>query len=297
MIGYVICGATATGKTNLGIELAKKVHGEIISADSRQIYKYLNIGTAKVTPEETQEIPHHLIDIFEPSYRASVVDVATQAHVVIEDCMARNITPIIVGGTGFYIDAFIKEMLPDVPEVSDNTLEKYTSLSTEEIKEHVRKLDPILALSIDTTNRDRMIRALSIIDHMGTIPAKIPVKFSQPIEWTWIGLSIPRNEHQELIKNSRATRERTEAIIAEAQQLLDANFLTLERCEELGLEYKLAAQYIKGELSLEEFQQQLFHKICQYAKRQETWFKRNQDIQWFNPLTTSNEEIIKSLIQ
>ena len=297
MIGYVICGATATGKTNLGIELAKKVHGEIISADSRQIYKYLNIGTAKVAPEETRGIPHHLIDIFEPSLRASVVDVATQAHAVIEDCIARNVTPIIVGGTGFYIDAFIKEMLPEVPPISGDALEKYTSLSTEEIKDRVRELDPILALSIETSNRDRMIRALSIIESMGAIPAKVPVEFSQPIEWKWIGLSIPREDHQELIKNSRATRERTEAIVTETQQLLDANILTLERCEELGLEYKLAAQYIKGELSLEEFQQQLFHKICQYAKRQETWFKRNPDIQWFNPLTTSSEEIIKSLIQ
>lgn len=295
MIGYVICGATATGKTSLGIELAKKIGGEVISADSRQIYQHLNIGTAKVTQEETQGIPHHLIDVFEPSFKASVVDVANKAHTAIEDCITRNVTPIIVGGTGFYIDAFIKENLPEVPDISDEIIAELESLSTEEIKERVRSIDPVLALSIDTSNRKRMIRALSIIETMGNIPPKKSVEFSQPVQWKWIGLYIPREDHQDIIKNSRATLERVEAIITETKNLLDSGVLTLERCHELGLEYKLAAEFIGGSITKDAFTEKLFFKISQYAKRQETWFKRNPDIKWFNPLEISNQEILESI--
>ncbi len=295
MKGYIICGATATGKTSLSIELAKKVNGEVISADSRQVYKHLNIGTAKVTTEEMDGILHHLIDIFEPSHTASVVEVAMMAHNAIEDIISRGKTPIVAGGTGFYIDSFVKETISEMPDISEATVKKYSELSKEELQQKVRALDPILGLSIDTDHHDRMARALSIIEIMGSIPQKVPVVFSQPIEWVWVGLSIPRTEHQELIKHHRADNARCEAIIQETKTLIDAGILTHERCQSLGLEYKLASLYLQHEISLEELAQQLFHKICQYAKRQETWFKRNNEISWFNLLETKTEDIIKAI--
>ncbi len=274
----VILGPTAVGKTALSVELARSVGGEIISADSRQVYRGLNIGTGKVTQLEMQGVPHHLLDVADPENTFTAHDFVHLGRAAISEIAARGHIPIIVGGTGFYIDALLGRMtLPEVEPDPDLRL-KLEGWSLEKLNEELKKLDPEKVKTIDTKNRVRLVRAIEIAR---SDPESWKLKAKSLYNSLSIGLTLPFLELKERI-HVRLLSRLSEGMLKEAETL-HANGLSFERMEALGLEYRAMARHIKGEITHEEMLAELEKEIGRYAKRQMTWFKRNKDIQWFRP--------------
>ena len=271
----VIVGPTASGKSDLAVKLAKKLGGEIISADSRQVYKGLNIGTGKITKSEMKDTTHHLLDVANPKEQFSASDYRSLAEPVMERVVGNNKLPIIVGGTGFYIDALTSTT--SLPEVVPNEKlrKKLTKKSAEELFEILEKKDLRRAKTIDTKNKVRLIRALEIIEALGKVP-KPQTNKSSPYEFIYIGLRpIDLDERIRL-----RLKRRLAGIIAESKKL-HSQGLSYKRMDELGLEYRYTALYLQGKLDKKEMEGKLNIEIRRYAKRQMTWFKRNKKIQWF----------------
>ncbi|MES2214272.1 MAG: tRNA (adenosine(37)-N6)-dimethylallyltransferase MiaA [Patescibacteria group bacterium] len=288
----VIVGPTAIGKSGLAVELAKKLNGEIVSADSRQVYKGLDIGTGKVTEVEMQGVPHHMLDVADPKKVYSASEFKTQGEVVLKDIAERNRLPIIVGGTGFYIDALTgSASLPQVPPNPKlrTMLEK---LPTEKLFALLKKKDPVRAKTIDTKNKVRLVRALEIIEAMGTVPTL--KKQRSPYEFVFVGLATPQ---EDLDKKIRARLiQRMPGMIREAKKL-KADGLSYKRMDELGLEYRHLALYLQKKVSKKEMLEDLFIAIRQYSRRQMTWFKKNKNIRWFTaPLSPYGLSTIRTLL-
>ena len=270
----VIVGPTASGKSNLAVRLAKKFGGEIISADSRQVYKGLNIGTGKITKKEMRGVPHHLLDVANPKKQFSASDFIIKANEALRLIEANKAFPIIVGGTGFYIDALTGKIpLPEVPP--DKLLRrKLNKLNKEKLFRMLKKKDPARAKIIDRDNKVRLIRALEIVESLGNVPKAIEANEAKKLRsFIYIGLKpndLDKSIYKRLIK-------RILGIIRETKKL------SFKRAYELGLEYRYAALYLKKRLTKQEFIDQLFTAIRQYSKRQMTWFKRNKKIRWFTP--------------
>ena len=271
-----IVGPTATGKSAFGIALAKRLGGEIISADSRQVYKGLDIGSGKVTKREMAGVPHHLRDVADPKKSFTVVDYVRRAEEAIADIVLRRKTPIIVGGTGLYIDALLTgAAFPKVDE--DKALRKELSKkTTEELFAMLAKLDPRRAKEIDRHNPMRLIRAIEIAQTLGAVP---PVKNKKPpYRVLWLGLSMSR-EHLRKVIAARLSSRIRDGLVEEVRELI-ARGVTKKRLLALGLEYRYAVMHIDGALSKQEFEETLATKIYQYAMRQLTWFKRNKELIW-----------------
>lgn len=275
----VILGPTATGKSDLAVKIAKQFGGEIISADSRQVYRGLNIGTGKITRKEMRSIPHHLLDVADPKKRFTVVKYQELAREKIAAIFSRGRLPIICGGTGFYISALIDGvMLPDVPP-NEKLRAALRPETPETLLNLLVKLDPLRAKTVDRKNSRRIIRAIEIATALGAVP---PVKkTAAPYDALFIGLTLPNGELKKKIATRLLARLKI-GMIAEAKRL-HANGLSWKRMEELGLEYRYLARMLQGEISREEFNKQLSTEIRHYAKRQVTWFKRDKRIKWFNP--------------
>lgn len=275
----VIIGPTATGKSGLAIELAKKFNGEIISADSRQVYKGLNIGTGKITKREMQGVPHYLLDVASPKRRFTVAQYKKLAEKILPYMVVRNKLPIIVGGTGFYIQALVDNIT--IPEVPTNLKlrKEIEKKSTEELFKILKKLEPKRAENIDSKNPRRLIRAIEIAKHLG----KVPPYTLNPSGYTplFIGLDLPDKKLKEKIKKRLEERIK-KGIISEAKRL-HKNGLSFKRMRELGLEYKFLADFLEDKIDKEEMKKLLETAIWQYAKRQRTWFKRDRRILWFRP--------------
>lgn len=280
----VIVGPTASGKSDLAVRLAKKLNGEIISADSRQVYKGLDVGTGKITKKEMTGIPHHLLDVADPQKKFSVSQYKTLAEKALQYIVINSKLPIVVGGAGFYVDALAgTRVFPDVPP---NKLlrESLSKLSTEELFRMIQKSDPRRAKAIDPHNRVRLIRALEIVEELGRVPR--PKLVASKYEFVYIGL-MP----EDLDKRIRQRLEkRMPSMIREVKKLIKLKKLSYKRMHELGLEYRYLALYLEGKLSKEEMTEKLYIAIRQYAKRQMTWFKRNKDIKWFKPEDTEGIE-------
>lgn len=286
----VICGPTATGKTSLSIDIAKKYNGEVISADSRQVYTGLDIGSAKVTTEEMDGIPHHMIDVADPKDIFSIAQYITQADIHIKDILQRKKTVIVCGGTGMYIDALISGT--HFPKVPPNyplraRLEKQSETA---LFQQLQKLDSARAQTIDPYNKVRLVRALEVIDSLGVVPK---IKHSQKYTPLFIGLDIEKETHKEIIHTRIRERFENQNMLQEAIDL-HTNGISYERMESLGLEYRYMARYLQGQISYDEMISELSIKTIQFAKRQRTWFKRNKDIKWFNP-TKSTEDIYNAV--
>lgn len=274
----VILGPTATGKSAVAIKLAKKYNGEIISADSRQVYKGLNIGTGKVTRKEMGQIVHHLLDVEIPQKQFSVSDFKKLATVKIELIERKGKLPIIVGGTGFYIDAITGATnFPDIP-VNIRLRKKLNKRSVLSLFNELKKKDPQRAKTIDSKNKVRLIRALEIISVLGKVPKQ---KLKTNKNFIYVGLDLPKKE-LDLKILKRLMYRLTHRMIGEAKNLHKQG-LSFKRMEELGLEYKYLAKYLKKEISKKELVDELFKEIKRYSKRQRTWFKRNKQIKWFKP--------------
>ncbi len=290
----VIVGPTASGKSDLAVRIAEwiaaqKICGysgaEVISADSRQVYRGLDIGTGKITPEEMRGIPHHLLDVADPHDRFTTMDWKTRAEEAVTDIVSRGNLPIICGGTGFYISTLIDNLaFPDV-EMDPEEQKLLESRPADELFQELQRLDPARAATIDSMNKRRVVRAIVIARELGAVP---PVTRSTTLKYDvlMIGIKPDDLDLRQKIQKRLISRLDT-GMIEEAQRLHapppEGAGLSYERMDELGLEYRYLARFLKGELDRDGLIGELSAKIWQYAKRQMTWFKRDAQIRWFRP--------------
>jgi len=271
----VIAGTNASGKSGLGIELAAHYGGEIVSADSRQVFRGLDLGSGKITPEETKGVPHHLIDVVDAGAFYSMADFQKQAYEAIDGIIARGKTPFLVGGTGLYVasvaDGYVmSDRMPDL--AYRNELEK---LTTEELYLMLKKIVP--DTDVDPRNRNRVMRVLEKIhDGDDITPSKEP-----RYETLRLGVTWDRDVLRQRI-DERLDRRLKQGMIEEVDGLLKSGVSETFMIK-LGLEYKFITQYLKGEYSsLEEMKELLATAIKQFAKRQMTWFRRDESIEWLD---------------
>ena len=279
----VVLGPTATGKSDFAVEialqlrsgLAPKMEAEIISADSRQVYIGLDIGSGKISKKEMKGVPHHLLDVVNPKKVFSVAEYKKLADKKIEEIISRGKIPIIVGGTGFYIDSVINGS--QVPEVKPNKKlrTELSKLSTENLFKRLQKLDPRRAKEIDAKNPVRLIRAIEIAQTLGSVPK---MKINPKYETIIVGLDFPDDELKERIEKRLISRFKN-GMLDEAKKL-HSQGLSFKRMEELGLEYRYMAKFLHGKITEKEMSEKLLSEIWKYAKRQRTWFKRNKNIIW-----------------
>jgi len=264
----VIAGPTASGKSALGIKLAKKLKGEIVSADSRQVYRELTIGSAKLSKKEMRGIPHYGIDIASAKKTLGSGEFAQYATKIIGDILKRSKTPIIVGGTGFYIDTILFEnSLPKVPP-SARLRASLGSRTTKSLFSLLKKLDPARAKTIDTQNPRRLIRAIEIAKVLGKVPKlkKIPRYDAK------ITLLDPKPEILKKCIALRTKKMLQAGLIAETKKL--AKILPKKRFQELGFEYTTTLRYIHNEISKQELEEKLNTETWRYSKRQMRWFRK-----------------------
>jgi len=266
----VVCGPTATGKSNKAVSLALEHNGEIVSTDSRQVYKGLDVGSGKITKKEMCGVVHYMLDVASPVRTYSVAQFQKKASKHIEDILKRGKTPILCGGTGFYIDAIIYNT--SFPEVGINNklrkeLEKKT---TQELFKLLKKKDTRRAKEIDPYNKVRLIRALEIIETLGKVP-KTSKKTLYQVEWIY--LDFPDDILKGRI-HTRLLKRMNQGMLKEARNL-HAQGLSYPRMERLGLEYKYLALLLQNKITKKEFLEQLASAIWHYAKRQRTWFKKH----------------------
>lgn len=291
----VITGPTATGKSALAVELAKAFDGEIISADSRQVYRGLDIGSAKITVNEMQDIPHHLIDIADPRETFTVSEFKKLADEKISEIISRGKLPIICGGTGMYISAVIdNQEFPEVPP--DTSLRaELEQLSVEQLFEKLQQLDPARSETIDKHNPVRLIRAIEIATTVGSVP---PLRLAEPRHLPFageesnlliIGLRLPKEELDQKIK--QRVHDRIPALFNEMRNLHNQG-VSSEQLRRFGLEYRYGDDYVTGKILLDDFIEILTTKTIQFAKRQITWWKRDKRVHWMNPIT-DKQKILK----
>lgn len=272
-----IVGATASGKTAYSIELAKKLDGEIISADSRLVYKGFDIGTAKPEITERENIPHHLIDIVEPEFDYSAGLYKQQAKEKIIEIFKKGKTPIIVGGTGLYLDILLKNY--DLPQISPNKefRNKLSTLESQELYELLKTQDIESAETINQNDRKKIIRALEIIKETGK-PLSSTRGIKEPeFNVKWIGRNFDRETLYKRI-DDRVDIMIDKGLIKETQNLLTKHGRIPNLINTIG--YREILGYIDNKYSLEDAKELLKKNTRNYAKRQLTWFRKNEDIEW-----------------
>jgi tRNA dimethylallyltransferase len=293
----VICGATATGKSDLSISLAQKIDAEIINADSMQLYKGMDIGTAKISTEEQRGIPHHMLDLLEVNQDANVAWYQDKARSVISDIHARGKDAIIVGGTGLYIKAILDELnFPDTDPVVRAELElEFATKGIAPLFERLEKLDPAAALAIDKANSRRVIRALEVIKITGKpFTANLPREESSRYPYAkQFGLVMDRDSLSERI-SLRVDRMWEKGFVQEVEKLLTAGIMQGTTAQR-ALGYAQVIAQIEGKVTQEEAQEETKRATRQYARRQETWFSRDERITWISPLQNSLERILESI--
>ncbi len=268
----VLLGATATGKTALGVSLAREFSGEIVSADSRQVYKGLDIGSGKDLGEYGN-VPYHLIDITDLSAEYSVFDFQRDFRDAFDAVKAREALPVVVGGTGMYLDSIIREYeFIEVPENPDLRAE-LSSLSMDGLANRLISLKGEVHNKTDLEDRQRLVRAIEIAegrkDHSGFQAHRGGKSDFRPLV---LGVRYPRDELRSRIKD-RLFARLDEGLVEEVARLHEAG-ASWERLERLGLEYRITSEYLEGKIpSREEYSCSLLMAICRFAKRQETWFR------------------------
>lgn len=284
---FILVGPTASGKTSVSIELAKRLDGEIISADSMQIYKYMDIGTAKVTPEEMDGIPHYLIDIVYPNEEFTVADYKAQAEKVIADINTRNKLPIVVGGTGLYVNSLVYDLnftqVPPNEEIRKRLEDLADEHGNEYIHKILEKIDKESYNRINVMDRKRIIRALEIYEVTGKPMSQQGNNFRKPSDkynLLMFGLNMDREKLYERI-NLRVDKMIEAGLIEEVSNLLRMGYHK-DLVSMQGIGYKEIIWYLEGEISLEEAIEHIKKGSRNYAKRQLTWFRRDNRIKWVN---------------
>ncbi len=275
----VVVGSTSTGKSDLAVRVAKRFGGEIIVADSRQIFKGIDLGSGKTTKEEMRGVPHHLISLIDPRRRFSVAEYKKLAERKIKKIVSNGKIPVIVGGTGFYVDALTRGLvLPQVPP-QKRLRKKLAQKSTVELATILKRLDPDRARSIDLKNKVRLVRAIEIARHFGRVPK--PQINPPPYEFIKIGLLFPDRILKKRIKTR--LRERLRKGMAAELHDLHQKGISWKRFEQLGFDQRYTALYLRGKLNEKELLEKLHQENWRYAKRQWRWFKRDSAIRWFRP--------------
>ncbi len=270
-----IVGPTASGKTSLSIELAKHFNGEVISVDSRQVYRGIDLCSGKVTKEEMSGVPHHLLDVVDLTDTYTAADFTRDAAAALLTIQNRGRLPILVGGTFFYLNALLgRTSTPAVPPNATLRAE-LEALPPETLHKRLVLLDPARAASIDQKNPRRLVRAIEVATALGAVP---PVSTTEPYDVLTLGIQLDRqslhhNIHTRIIDRLEA------GMVAEVEALL-AQGVTHERLESLGLECRYLSRYLRGELTYEAAIADLEIKTRQFAKRQMTWLKRDATIHW-----------------
>lgn len=310
----VILGPTASGKSSVAIKLAKKFNGEIISSDSRQIYRgmEINSGAVPVSPINAQathttnrnfvyktyalngDVPHYFIGITDPTEEYSVAKFKRQSEEVIANILKRKKVPIICGGTGFWIKAIVDNMI--FPKVKPNwsLREKLSKESTEQLFDKLKKIDSERAKTIDRQNKVRLIRALEICEKLGKVPV---INLSKKRNWEFLQIGIQREKEnlRKRIKLNVKTRMK-QGMIAEIKKL--HSVLSWEKIESFGLSFKLIPQYLKGEIaSLKKLEEKIYLTEKNYAKRQITWFNKDKRIKWLSNYNSIEKEVSDYLRQ
>ena len=292
----IICvvGATASGKTDLAVKLAKAVDGEIISADSMQVYKNMPIATAVATKEEQDGVVHHLVEFLDADQTFSVADFVERAKVLIDEITARGRVPIVAGGTGLFVDSLVKNI--SFSEVGSNAeiRNELAEKSNEELYERLLKLDPNAAENIHPNNRKRVIRALELCmsGTSKTEQNENSMLIDSPYDALYIGIGY--KDRQKLYDriNKRVDLMLEAGLENEARQMLGKQGLTARQ----AIGHKELQPYIDGKITLDEATENLKRETRRYAKRQLTWFRRNENINWLYADEMSRDELVKKAV-
>ena len=293
----VVCGATATGKSELAIAIARHFDGEIINADSMQIYRGMDIGTAKLTMEERQGVPHHLLDVLDVNQDSTVAWYQSAARAAITDIQSRGKRAVVVGGTGLYIKSILDELnFPDTdPAVRESLEKELESIGLDALFERLEKLDPAAAIAIDRANSRRVIRALEVIAITGKpFTANLPrAESTRYPDAQQFGLVMDREKLGERI-SARVDQMWKAGFIDEVDALLNAG-ITDGRTAQLALGYSQIIAFRNGLMSQDEAREDTKRATRQYARRQETWFSRDARITWISPVQPRLERVLAHL--
>lgn len=298
----VIAGPTASGKTGIAIELAKRLNGEIVSADSMQIYKYMNIGTAKPTEEEKCGVLHHMMDFLEVGDKFSVAQYKDMAMKCIEDILSRGKVPIVVGGTGLYINSITEEVnynekAEENSEIRSELEKEAMQYGNQKLYDELKKIDPEASKKIHLNDTKRIVRALEVFRETGitiTEHQKMSKQNDKKYDYKIVGLYVEREELYERI-NKRVDLMVSQGLLKEAEDIIKMieNKGRLTSFQAIG--YKEFVPYFKGEIGFDEAVENVKRESRRYAKRQITWFKRTNGLKWFdirNGIDKNIEDII-----
>ncbi|MBN7772515.1 tRNA (adenosine(37)-N6)-dimethylallyltransferase MiaA [Clostridium aminobutyricum] len=297
----IVAGPTAVGKTKYAIEIAKAMNGEIVSCDSMQLYRFMDIGSAKPTTQEQAEVKHYLVDQIDPREPFSAAEYQKRAKAAIVEIFDKGKTPIVSGGTGLYVNSLLYDMNFSAPPVGNAYREKLEKLAEEQGNEAVynrlKEVDPKAAERIHVNNLKKMIRAIEVAENTesGIKPFEESFVKTNDYNYTLIGLSRDREELYDRI-NQRVDLLLEMGLIEEISSLLSMG-LTEENISMKGIGYKEIIGYLKGEYDLEHAIYLVKRNTRHYAKRQMTWFRRYEDITWFNISNyPSDEDVIEEII-
>ena len=282
----VITGPTATGKTALGVEAALALNGEVVSADSMQVYRGMDIGTAKPTNAEMRGVPHHMIDIADPCEDYSAAKYAEQASACVDEIRKRGRLPIVVGGTGLYIDGLLRgtefAAAPDDPAVRSDLEAEYDRIGGEAFREKLREVDPERAERLAPGDKKRLVRAMEVYILTGeTITAHDERSQQTAPRYSSLRLALDFADRETLYEriDRRAARMFEDGLEDEVRTLLDGG-VPLDGTAMQGIGYKETAAYLRGEMPREEAVELVQRRSRQYAKRQLTWLRRDDSIRW-----------------
>ena len=299
----ILAGPTASGKTSVSIDLAKRLGGEIISADSMQVYKYMDVGNAKISAEEMQGVKHHLIDVLDPKEDFNIVKFQNMVKCSIEEIVKNGHIPILVGGTGFYIQSVIYDI--DFNNEDDNSSvrkkleEEYDTLGADFMHEKLKKIDIVSAQTIHKNNKKRIIRAIEyflINNEPISSHNEVQREKKSPYDYRFFVLNPPRDILYERI-NKRVDIMVENGLVDEVKKLREMGLSTANISMQ-GIGYKEIIEYLDGEVSLETAIENIKQNTRHMAKRQVTWFKREKDVIYVDPfLFESNEKIVDYMIE
>lgn len=297
-----VVGPTASGKTSLGILLAKKLNGEIVSADSMQIYKGMDIATAKPTPEEKEGIVHHLMDFVCLGESFSVADYVKLANLAVDDIVSRGKIPIIVGGTGQYVDALLDgikfvEQKTDL-KIRQELLNQLELVGPEKMLENLKEIDPDYAKTLHANNTKRVLRGIEIYKTTGmTMSEQLKKSKETPTRFNPFKIGLCFDDRSKLYDriNKRVDIMAENGLLDEAKNVLAKREKYETAIQAIG--YKELIEYFDGNISLDEALDNLKQQTRRYAKRQLTWFKRDKSIHWFDPSVSDVEDIAKESFQ
>lgn len=295
----VLVGPTVVGKTELSLLLAEALHAEIISADSMQVYRGMDIGTAKPTPQERKRVRHHLLDVVDPDESFNVADYVALAEAVLNELKSRQVVPLLTGGTGLYIDALLDGFLfPDTPADPHirTELEEQAKRDPLSLYQELQEVDPVSAERLHPNDLRRIIRALEVYRRTGEAISALQQKRAQqqrPYNPLYVGLTRDRKELYSRI-NERVELMLRRGLVDEVKMLLEKYPHQPTALQALG--YKEIAGYLRGEMTLQEAVELLKRDTRRYAKRQLSWFRRNKRIHWFDRTSMDDSQVKKAVL-